>query len=214
MQRNTSSRPSADVKLKSMNTFHSWLGSIEGLIVLELVRLWGPPCEGIEQLWPLKFLADYSFFYCNPVIYSPQTYVDRVESTYQLHGKIHLCILAHSHKETHTTIHPFPSRPPNFLPAQFFKSLTCILLSFTLPPPLPVFPPPPLSPCGFCHLFTDEWPLHRHDLNVSHPSHYGSLPLFLAPSSCSLPIALPVRLDSSQFFSYFFPPTYIHFEKC
>lgn len=100
-----------------------------------------------------------------------------------------------------------------FLPAQFFKSLTCILLSFTLPPPLPVFPLlPPLSPCGFCHLFTDEWPLHRHDLNVSHPSHYGALPLFLSPSSCSLPISLPVRLEISQFFSTssFFPP-YLHF---
>lgn len=33
---------------------------------------------------------------------------------------------------------------------------------------LPVSPRPlPLGPCGFCHLFTGEWPLHRRDLNVS-----------------------------------------------
>lgn len=59
------------------------------------------------------------------------------------------------------------------------KSLTCILLSFILLPRLPIFPPLSLSPCGFCHLFTDEWPLHRYDLNVSQPSLYDSLPLSL-----------------------------------
>lgn len=170
-----------------MKTFHSWLGRIGGLIVLELVRLWGPPWAIITIQIPCRL----QFF---PVI---QTYV---ESTYQQQDT-----LVHTHTFTQRDIHSFPLSllHPLFLPAQFFKSLTCILLSFTLPPPLPVFPrSPPLSPCGFCHLFTDEWPLHRHDLNVSHPSHYASLPLFLSPSSC---VSLPVRLDISQT-SFFFSP--------
>lgn len=45
---------------------------------------------------------------------------------------------------------------------------------------------PFLSPCGFCHLFTDEWPLHRHDLNVSHPCYY----VFFSFSSSLPPPAL------------------------
>ena len=38
----------------------------------------------------------------------------------------------------------------------------CLSLSFHLSP----LPLPP-RPCGFCHLFTGEWPLHCRDLNVS-----------------------------------------------
>lgn len=95
---------------------------------------------------------------------------------------------------------PSSGRPRNFWPAPFFKSLTCILLSLSFSLRLAMFSlhSPPLSPCGFCHLFTDEWSLHRHDLNVSLPSHYGSLPLFIPSSSCSLPVSLPVPLDISE----------------
>lgn len=94
-----------------------------------------------------------------------------------------------------------------------FKSLTCILLSFILPPPTRVSPALllPLSPCGFCHLFTDEWPLHRHDLNVSLP-----LSLWLSPTPLPSLLLLATRISScssgsiSQIVSYsfffFFPP--------
>lgn len=85
------------------------------------------------------------------------------------------------------------------------KSLTCILRSFILPPSHPCLPspssalpclrpparPPPPSPCGLCHLFTDEWPLRRHDLNVSRCAP-------CPPSSCSLPGSLPLPLGISQ----------------
>lgn len=53
---------------------------------------------------------------------------------------------------------------------------SCLSLSFRLAP-LPL----PLRPCGFCHLFTGEWPLHRRDLNVSLLSL--SLSLGFSPSS-------------------------------
>lgn len=88
-----------------------------------------------------------------------------------------------------------------------FKSLTCILLSFILPPPTRVSPALllPLSPCGFCHLFTDEWPLHRHDLNVSLP-----LSLWLSPTPLPSLLLLATRISScssgsiSQIVSYSF----------
>lgn len=39
------------------------------------------------------------------------------------------------------------------------------------------------------------------------PSHYGSLPLLFPPSSCSLPVSLPVPVGISQIVSYsFFSP--------
>lgn len=94
--------------------------------------------------------------------------------------------LVHSHsftqRDTQTSTH-FPSCHQNFLPAQFFKSLTCILLSFTLPPPLPVSPPPPPSlPLRFLSL------VHRRVAITSPwPKCVTSLSLWLSPS---LPLSL------------------------
>lgn len=91
MQTNTSGGLSADLKQKSMNTFHSWLGRAEGLIELELVRLWGPPCNGVEQLWPAEIPGGLNF----SCLYRPKT---QVQHTHQLQNKI----LTHSCRERHT----------------------------------------------------------------------------------------------------------------
>lgn len=60
-------------------------------------------------------------------------------------------------------------------------------------------PPPPPHPRGFCHLFTDDWPLHRYDLNVSYSSHNAPLP----PPALSFSL-YPVILDVFQFPPPFF----------
>lgn len=106
----------------------------------------------------------------------------------------------------HRTMSTFHSRVCNRRLSSF-KSLTCILLSFILPPPPHVSPALllPLSPCGFCHLFTDEWPLHRHDLNVSLP-----LSLWLSPTPLPSLLLLATHISScssghlSNCFLFFF----------
>lgn len=174
-----------------MNTFHSWLGRTGGLIALPLVRL--------EELQPLKFLWEYSFL----------TVILR---------RMWTGWASASRRDTLVCTHTFAQRQshsPAVTPLVLFcllsslKSLTCILLSFILLPRLPIFPPLSLSPCGFCHLFTDEWPLHRYDLNVSQFSLYDSLPLSLLLLSPCIPSCPSGHL--SNFSPLLAPTIYTHF---
>lgn len=174
-----------------MNTFHSWLDRTGGLIALPLVRL--------EELQPLKFLWEYSFL----------TVILR---------RMWTGWASASRRDTLVCTHTFAQRQshsPAVTPLVLFcllsslKSLTCILLSFILLPRLPIFPPLSLSPCGFCHLFTDEWPLHRYDLNVSQFSLYDSLPLSLLLLSPCIPSCPSGHL--SNFSPLLAPTIYTHF---
>ena len=135
MQTNTSGGPSADVKQESMKTFHSWLGRIGGLIVPESVRLWGPPVRGSWAIMAIEIPDGLQFFNIIPA------FTDVCgKHIISIAVQIHLC----TQRDTRPLFCLHALRI--FLPAQFFKSLTCILLSFTLPPPLPVFPPTPSPP--------------------------------------------------------------------
>jgi len=62
MRTNRSGGQNADVKQKSMNTFHSWLGRIGGLIVMKGVRLWGPPLRGSGAIMAIEILGGLQFF--------------------------------------------------------------------------------------------------------------------------------------------------------
>lgn len=128
----------------SQLTGQDWTINCDGL------RLWGPPMRGSWAIVAIQVPDRLQFFYCNPALavlrHTVCAYIATHVSASQRDTLVHAHTIQACVRHNHPLLSLRALRNYFFLPAQFFKSLTCILLSFILPPPRHVFPPLPLSP--------------------------------------------------------------------